>query len=284
MKWEGLDKGRYWQFGWKVVEGCTPCSPGCENCWSLAMEHRFGKSTEVQCFESRLDKPLKRKKPTVYAIWNDLFHKDVPFKFVDKVFAVIALCPQHTFLVLTKRTDRMKEYICEHNDNLRDTDIPFINELFDNSDFIYETARVYGGKPEPYCDMIGVSSQLASSRMCIEPDTYPELPLPNLWLGVTVCNQEEKNKIDLLRETPAAHRFLSLEPLLEDLGELNLEGIDQIILGGETGKNARPMHPDWARSIRDQCKEAGVPFFIKQMTGRKPIPEDLQINDLAWRQ
>ena len=91
-----------------------------------------------------------------------------------------------------------------------------------------------------------------------------QIPLPNLHLGVTVCNQIEKHKIDTLRQIPAAVRFISIEPCLADMGELDLTGIHQVILGGESGPGARPMHPDWARSVRDQCKAAGVPFFFKQ--------------------
>ena len=86
----------------------------------------------------------------------------------------------------------------------------------------------------------------------------------NVWLGVTVCTQKEKPKIDILRQIPAAVRFISFEPLLADMRELNLDGIHQVIVGGESGPKARPMHPDWARGIRDQCIAAGVPFFFKQ--------------------
>jgi protein gp37 len=133
-------------------------------------------------------------------------------------------------------------------------------------------------------------------------------PLPNLWLGVTVCNQQEADeKIPLLLQTPAAKRFVSVEPMLAEIsfrwksyfeakGEsydarLNriggkvyhlesLKELDWCIVGGETGPGARPMHPDWVRSLRDQCKEAGVPFFFKQMSGRAPIPDDLLIQEI----
>jgi protein gp37 len=95
-------------------------------------------------------------------------------------------------------------------------------------------------------------------------------PLPNVWLGVSVESKDYLYRIDYLRQTPAAVRFLSLEPLLEDLGAINLEGIDWVIVGGESGKGARPMHPDWVRSIRDQCIAAGVPFFFKQWGAHRP--------------
>jgi len=93
-------------------------------------------------------------------------------------------------------------------------------------------------------------------------------PLPNVWLGLTVCVRAELPKLDVLRQTPAALRFVSFEPLLEDVGSVDLTGISWIIVGGETGPGARPMNPRWARSLRDQCVAAGVPFFLKKLTPR----------------
>ncbi len=97
-----------------------------------------------------------------------------------------------------------------------------------------------------------------------KPQTQDEWPLPNVWLGVSVESRDYLSRIEDLRKTPAAVRFLSLEPLLEDLGQLDLNGIHWVIVGGESGPGARPMHPNWARGIRDQCTAAGVPFFFKQ--------------------
>jgi protein gp37 len=103
---------------------------------------------------------------------------------------------------------------------------------------------------------------------------------PNVWLGVTVESKVEKWRINnMLRKIPAAKRWVSFEPLLTDVGKLNLTGISFIVVGGESGPGARPMKAEWARSIRDQCKAAGVPFFMKQMAKREPIPEDLQIKE-----
>jgi protein gp37 len=102
----------------------------------------------------------------------------------------------------------------------------------------------------------------------------PVPALPNVWLGVSVEDRERLSRIDLLRQTPAAVRFLSLEPLLEDLGPLDLRGIDWVIVGGESGPGARPMHPAWARSIRDQCVAAEVPFFFKQWGEWAPPTSD----------
>lgn len=157
----------------------------------------------------RLDIPVKRRKPTVYSIWNDLMHNAVPDSFIGKVFEDMASCQRHTFLILTKRPERM---------------IPFV---------------------------------------------WPD----NVWTGLTVCHQDEADeKIPVFLEVPGK-KFLSIEPML---GPIDLDAtcgpchcwrdgsIKAVILGGETGPGARPMHPDWVRSIRDQCSAAGVPFFFKQ--------------------
>jgi protein gp37 len=247
---------KYWgKIPYNPVIGCSKCSPGCQNCYAerlhtqrhkalLAGKKVSGKCyrkpfSAIQLLEDRLDIPLRRKTPTVFFVCNmsDLFHKDVPFEFIEGVFHQMHRRPQHTFLVLTKRPKRMLRYYKER---------------------------------KKWTESMGVNFKT----------------LPNLWLGTTVCNQAEKEKIDLLRQTPAAHRWLSLEPLLEDLGELNLEGIDQVILGGESGPNARPMKLEWAKSVRNQCKEAGVPFMFKQW-GPKSMGRLLNnkiYNDLAWRQ
>lgn len=122
------------------------------------------------------------------------------------------------------------------------------------------------------------------------PDERAGLPAwgngwPHVWIGTTVEDRKRLVNIEHLRAVPAQVRFLSVEPLLEDLGTLNLDGIHLVIVGGESGAGARPMHPDWARSIRDQCAAAGVPFFMKQMSGpvkanMPPIPDDLMIRQM----
>lgn len=109
-----------------------------------------------------------------------------------------------------------------------------------------------------------ITYQILTKRIERAIGRVPDPPLPNVWLGVSVESRAYLHRIDALRATPAARRFLSLEPLLEDLGELDLTGIDWVIAGGESGPGARPMHPDWVRSIRDQCIAASVPFFFKQ--------------------
>ena len=118
------------------------------------------------------------------------------------------------------------------------------------------------------CNRQHIFQILTKRAARVEEFSYP----PNVWLGVTVEMAKYKNRIEYLRKTNARIKFLSCEPLLGDLGELDLRGIDWVIVGGESGKNARPMHPDWVRNIQRQCKEQGVSFFFKQWGEWSPCP------------
>jgi len=187
---------------------------------------------------------------------GDLFHEQVPDYYIDRVLAVMAAREQHTFLVLTKRPARMLAYLAA---------IP----------------------------RMSVSLREAIALEFSSPDPWHEWPLPNVWLGVSVEDQQTADeRIPLLLKCPAAVRFVSCEPLLGPVdlslwlyrkhppsGDLpscheNLFWLDWIIVGGETGPGARPMHPQWARSIRDQCAAAGVPFFHKHHGEYICIPRD----------
>lgn len=248
--------GRYWDKPWSLVDGCTPCSPGCEHCWSMAMGKRFHKwPGKVTVRPDRLDIPLRARKPTVFAIWNDLFHEDVPDKFILSACEQMWNIGRHTFLILTKRPKRMAEFFQRHHGYLS------------------------------YVD--------------------------HVYAGLTVCNQDEANaKIPELLTIPGK-KWLSIEPMLGPIdmesikfshpvgfitgvnlvnrttysyndtfdGEAMDNGVDLVILGGETGPGARPMHPDWVRSVRDQCAGAGVPFFFKQWgeyCAGCQLPEDVK--------
>jgi protein gp37 len=214
---------------------------------------------KVSLAENALLQPLKRKKPTMYFVnsMGDLFHEDVPDAWIDQVFAVMALCPQHTFQVLTKRSKRMRSYLSSDKD---------LNERIGQEAHQIDWKR---------------AQELLN---CFNPDDihiYADMPLPNVWLGVSAEDQIRwDERTPDLCQTPAAVRFVSAEPLL---GSINgrapyaganvdiLRGahpavapVDWVIVGGESGKGARPMHPDWARSIRNQCVKAGVAFFFKQ--------------------
>lgn len=268
---------------WNPLAGCTMVSPGCTNCYAMKMAHRFkgvhpkyegttkvtdgGKviwTGRINLDEKALMEPLSWKKPRRMFVnsMSDLFHESVPFEFIDKVFAVMALTPHITYMVLTKRPERMAEY--------------FGNGVRVASIFWEREARL-----------------IAKERF----QSFPDL-LPNVWLGTTVENQEQADKrIPKLLECPAAVRFLSCEPLL---GRVNLEflvdnsidhldfynykkaidGIQWVIAGGESGHGARPVHPDRIRSLRDQCQAAGVPFFFKQWG--EWLPMDHLKEDQYW--
>jgi protein gp37 len=207
--------------------------------------------------------PLKKQRPTCFFVnsMSDLFHESVPFDFIDQVFATMALCPEHFFLILTKRPDRMAEYTTTHFGRIADRIIAMRRERGDN----------------------GVVIPLPN----VKPGA-PWWPLPNVGLSTSVEDQKTADeRIPHLLRCRAALRFLSCEPLLgavdlwpvmEDHKEYRRIhenacfrdpsthpwAIQWVIVGGESGRKARPMHPDWARSLRDQCTAAGVPFFFKQ--------------------
>lgn len=245
---------------WNPTTGCTEVgTPGCDNCYARTLADRFWGGQyepnedgtprtfhDVRLHPDRLDQPLRWTKPRLVFVnsVSDLFHADVPREFISQVFAVMALTPQHTYQILTKRPGRMRSSL----------DRSFWRA-------VERVVRTKGGEV---------------------PDYYmTEAHLPNVWLGVSVEDQKRADKrIPVLLDTPGAVRFISAEPLLGpvDLGYrepcdhprhpcLDIgcwRALDWVIVGGESGPGARPMHPDWARSLRDQCADAGVRFFFKQ--------------------
>lgn len=278
---------------WNPVAGCSIVSPGCTNCYAMeqaaALERRFGSEKyagltkiasngkpvwtgEVRLHEPSLDQPLrwKRGRRIFVNSMSDLFHENLPDEAIDRIFAVMALCPQHTFQVLTKRPARMRDYFLKRQ-------YLDIHPLEDRELAIDRAMN-----------------EIAPAHWCKrELHDYSEdgLPLPNVWLGVTAEDQERADqRIPILLDTPAAKRFISAEPLLGpiDLRMLHYDGItnidaltgahgiaqpmrgtgarlDWVIGGGESGKDARPIeNVEWARALRDQCQSAGVAFFFKQ--------------------
>jgi protein gp37 len=229
---------------WNPVTGCSKISPGCTNCYAERMAERlagrFGyprdEPFQVTIHPERLEEPLRWRKPRNILVCSmgDLFHEDVPFPIPALVFDIAGKCPQHTFQILTKRPQRMYEF-----------------------------------------------TQWMAGADDISTAEWPR----NCWLGVTAENQAMADqRIPLLLQTPAAIRFVSVEPMLgpvklsrwlgcgdphhRHIGPCSLYGanqrLDWVIVGGETGPGARPIHPDWVRSLRDQCLSSGVPFFFKQ--------------------
>lgn len=291
---------------WNPVIGCTPVSPGCLNCYAATMARRLeamGKpeyapreywdppssnadgsdaraaklthtiriaevrngravfTGEVRCLEDRLTDPLRWRKPRRVFVnsMSDLFHESVPFEFIDRVFAVMALCPQHTFQVLTKRPDRMAEYL-----------------------------RPDGGVrlAAAIRDIVGRSrgdESVSQTEEAVRRYDNAGGVLPNVWLGTSAENQATADeRIPHLLRCPAAVRFLSCEPLLGPVdlslflwcmdGERRhgrLNRLHWVIVGGESGPKARPCDVEWIRSIVRQCKDAGVPCFVKQL-GKHP--------------
>ncbi|MBW4680617.1 MAG: phage Gp37/Gp68 family protein [Microcoleus vaginatus WJT46-NPBG5] len=228
---------------WNPIVGCSKISPECVNCYAAdaaksARLQQFpqyqevkewkGKTTFVQ---SQLLKPLSWKQPQKIftCSMSDLFHENNPFNWIDKILGIMALSSSehHTFQILTKRPHQMLMYF------------DYQQEFVDWVKF----------------DRLGTAVNLRR-----------RMPLQNAWIGVSVGNQKAVERIPLLREAPAALRFLSCEPLLEEV-KLNLTGIDWVIVGGESGSKARPCHVDWIRSVVEQCKVAGVPVFVKQLGG-----------------
>ncbi|WP_055108914.1 DUF5131 family protein [Paenibacillus ihumii] len=274
---------------WNPVTGCTKVSEGCRNCYAKTFTERF-EGTPGHYFETgfkvtvrpeKLDQPLRWKRPRRIFVnsMSDLFHPDVPDGYIDQVFAVMALCPQHTFQVLTKRPERMLEYITSRRENICESlafEAPDGQRVID----------LLGGEWIP--PQIGEFGRV-EIKGYFDNVEIP-WPLPNVWLGVSVENQKAADeRTPLLLQTPAAVRFLSCEPLLGpviipevfmnriDWGEGPRDWpdgagiIDWIIAGGESGRGARPMHPNWARSLRDQCQAAGISFFFKQWGEFGPV-------------
>ena len=228
---------------WNPVRGCTKISPGCKHCyaetfaerWRGVPGHPYEQGFDLRLVPEKLEEPLRWRRPRRIFVnsMSDLFHERIPFNYIDQVFAVMQASPQHTFQVLTKRADRIARYMEGADERVQDA-----------------------------------GSRLAAKSRWCHANEDTGWPLANVWLGVSVEDRKYGlPRIDHLRVVPAAVRMLSVEPLLEDLGELNLDGIGWVIVGGESGPGARPMRPEWARSVRDQCVAAGVPFFFKQWGG-----------------
>lgn len=256
---------------WNPVTGCTPVSEGCRNCYAKRVHERFNKTpfSEVVCHPERLAAPLRWKRPRrIFTVsMGDLFHPDVPDEFIDRVFAVMTLCPQHTFQVLTKRAERMHLYLC--------------NARLSCNVVAASNRTAMGEECTAHSPILATLASISRSF----PHRLP-VPPPNTWLGVTCENQAAADeRIPLLLKTPAAVRFVSMEPMLGPVdierymlsdydkaahnsqmtgNECRTNKLDWVIVGGESGPGARPCHPDWVRSIRDQCVARNVPFHFKQ--------------------
>lgn len=313
---------------WNPIVGCSVTSPGCTNCYAMSMARRieamqpgshYAGTTKVVngrpvwtgkvalAPDHILTQPARWHRPRKIFVnsMGDLFHEDVPDDWIDRVFAVMALCPRHTFQVLTKRSARMRQYIESRT-------IP--DEHGQPAEAIRVQLSAWVKTPSwstRYPTDVAITTRRPS---CV---AIP-WPLPNVWLGVSAEDQRRADeRVPDLLSTPAAIRFVSAEPLLGPLdlrrfmwpvlgwwrgphhsyAEAKAAGaecglkrqalvgawctfLDLVIAGGENGP--RPMHPDWARSLRDQCAAAGVPFFFKQWGSFEPAV-DRERDDPDWR-
>lgn len=202
---------------WNPLTGCNKISPGCKNCYAERMAGRlkamgqinYRNGFELTLHEKALGIPYSWKKPVTVFVnsMSDLFHKDVPLSFIQKVFKTMNETPRHRYQVLTKRAERLEEIS------------PLLN--------------------------------------------WTE----NIWMGVSVENSDYTSRIDNLRKTGANVKFLSVEPLLGNIPNMNLEGIDWVIVGGESGPGARALEENWVKSVYISCLNFKVPFFFKQWGG-----------------
>lgn len=268
---------------WNPITGCTPCSPGCDHCYAAAMVRRFphlhdasyNPGSEEMPFAvpmfhpARLDAPLRWRRPRRIFVnsMSDLFHEDVPDEWRDRILARAAVCRRHTMMILTKREIAMLRYIAPRA--ALQTRAENVFEMAEIDGLTIWDAR--GDDPANYLSVPGGAGDV-SNRMA-----WPHWPLPNVWLGVTVCNQAEADaKIPVLLQTPAALRFVSVEPMLGPVDvrlhdyaqsgsshSVRRQFLDWVICGGETGPGARPVSQRAFYDLRDQCVAAGVPYFYK---------------------
>jgi protein gp37 len=207
---------------WNPVRGCTRISPGCQHCYAETFAERFRgvpghpyeQGFDLRLVPEKIAEPLRWTKPMMVFVnsMSDLFHEDVPDDYIRRVVGVMERADWHTYQVLTKRSERMR-------------------------------------------DLLRTSLRESADRH-------------HIWWGVSVENRRHGlPRVEHLRAAPARVRFLSVEPLLEDLGAIDLTSIHWVIVGGESGHGARPLDKAWVLSIRDQCEAASVPFFFKQWGG-----------------
>jgi protein gp37 len=251
-------------FSWNCFAGCSPNKPsaGCANCYAerlaatrlahlpayaglTSMVDTSGETTEarsrprwtgtVRFFPEKLAEPLRRRTLSGIFVGDMGDVALLPNEHIAAIFGVMAACPQHRFYLLTKRPARLRKW--------------------------FEWATDDGAR----CRIVGLPAAELHARQKDWHQIRWRWPLPNVWIGTSVCTRADLGNLYELRRIPAAVRFVSFEPLLEDLGKVDLTGIAWAIVGGESGPRARPMHLEWMRSLNQQCKAAGVARWNKQL-------------------
>lgn len=269
---------------WNPTSGCTKVSRGCLHCYAETLTKRFparyypdgefvpwtvkaqreSGQPAVSLYPDRLSQPLSWKKPCRIFVnsMSDLFYEDVPFEFIDLVFATMACCPQHVFQILTKRPARMLEYMIE--------------DSIGRVGFVEGRAKAMLRKSDNEPVLVGKMLRW---------------PMPHTWLGVSVEDQKTaEERIPLLLQTPTAVHFLSVEPMLERVDLTNAlqysstwgTRIDWVIVSAESGPNRRPFDTAWVEDLVQQCDMAGVPVFVKQGSDRLPGQQGT-IPDHLWQ-
>ena len=239
---------------WNFIRGCSKISPACAKCYAEELSHRFGwtslpwtsanESRNVQLLPERLEIPIHWSEPKTIFVnsISDFFHRQVPDDFIAQAFAVMAATPRHTYQVLTKRAERLRDLL----------NSPAFWDLVE----VHLSARQATG---------GKSMRASVADPSVIAAMRDHHFLPNVYLGVTIENNRWAQRARDLAAPPASRRFISSEPLLGDIDAIDLDWIDQLIVGGESGPGARRMDPAWVEAAQARARDADVAFFFKQM-------------------
>jgi protein gp37 len=269
---------------WNPTTGCDRISAGCDHCYALTLAARLkamgsakyqadgdprtsGPGFGLTVHHTAIGQPLAWRTPRLVFVnsMSDLGHARIPRPALARIFAVMALTSRHTFQVLTKRPGRLARILTDH---------AFLTSVAEQATDLIGSRGWARWQLDLGGQRLAGDSGLGASWSTVDtPDGtrwVPPWPLPNLWLGTSIESDRHTGRADQLRQIPAAVRFISAEPLLSGLPSLQLDGIDWVIAGGESGPGHRPLDLDWVRDLRDRCAAQQVAFFYKQAGGRTP--------------